>query len=63
MTVLISILLALVTLAFITYPFVRRPQAPLRQGESAKGTGFCPQCGAEQREDDLFCPRCGASLI
>lgn len=63
MTVLISILLALVVFAFIAYPFFRRTQAPLRQSKSAKGTGVCPQCGAEQREDDFFCSRCGASLI
>jgi predicted amidophosphoribosyltransferase len=63
MTVLISILLALVAFAFIAYPFFRRTQALSRQSKSARGTGVCPKCGAEQREDDFFCPRCGASLI
>ncbi|UCB43100.1 MAG: zinc ribbon domain-containing protein [Dehalococcoidales bacterium] len=63
MTVLVSILLALVAFFFIAYPFFRKPQAPHRQKNSAKDAGFCPKCGVKRREGDIFCPRCGASLI
>ncbi len=28
-----------------------------------KGKKFCPECGAENREDSLFCKECGSQLI
>ena len=62
MTVLVSVLLALVACTFIAYPFFRGPQAPRKQKKSAGNIGFCPKCGAKRRGGDMFCPRCGANL-
>lgn len=62
MSIFFTILIALATLSFIAYPFLKNPDKTQNQSKSSEDIMFCPKCGAEQRKGDIFCPRCGASL-